>query len=298
MSEGPVPGGAGALLREARERQGLHIAALAATLKVTPRKLEALEADRHDELPDAAFARALASSVCRTLKIDPSPVLERLPAAPATGLSRSTSGLNQPFRDRGRSSDAAPASPRRSPLLWSGVLLVLLAAVLWSLPEGWQSTWWPARSPAPASAPAIATIELPPPASAAASMAGPAGAAESASAAGTGASAAVPAAPAASVAAAPAVDVVHAGPEAGASAVPAGFAVLRVSEPSWIEAVDAGGQVLLQRTLQPGEAVGLDGIPPVRLRIGNAAGTQLSVRGVAVDLAPITRDNIARLELK
>ena len=48
------------MLRAARERQGLHIAALAATIKIPQRKLEALEADRFDELPDATFTRALA----------------------------------------------------------------------------------------------------------------------------------------------------------------------------------------------------------------------------------------------
>ena len=54
MSEPTVSGsGAGALLRAARERQGLHIAALAAAIKVSQRKLEALEADRGDGLPDA-----------------------------------------------------------------------------------------------------------------------------------------------------------------------------------------------------------------------------------------------------
>ena len=52
--------GAGALLRAARERQGLHVAALAAAIKIPQRKLEALEAGRFEELPDATFTRALA----------------------------------------------------------------------------------------------------------------------------------------------------------------------------------------------------------------------------------------------
>jgi cytoskeleton protein RodZ len=56
---------AGRLLREARERQGLHIAALAASIKVAQKKLELLEADRFDALPDATFTRALAQTVCR-----------------------------------------------------------------------------------------------------------------------------------------------------------------------------------------------------------------------------------------
>lgn len=76
---------AGAWLRNARQQRGLHIAALAVMLKVPQAKLEALEADRYDELPDATFARALATAVCRALKIDAGPVLALLPrAAPAS----------------------------------------------------------------------------------------------------------------------------------------------------------------------------------------------------------------------
>jgi transcriptional regulator with XRE-family HTH domain len=73
---------AGAMLRKAREAKGLHIAALAVTLKVPVKKIEALEADRFSELPDLVFARALASSICRTLRIAPGPVLDRLPELP------------------------------------------------------------------------------------------------------------------------------------------------------------------------------------------------------------------------
>ena len=65
---------AGTLLRQAREAAGMHIGALSVSLKVPVKKLEALEADRLDLLPDAVFARALAASVCRTLKADPGPI--------------------------------------------------------------------------------------------------------------------------------------------------------------------------------------------------------------------------------
>ena len=88
---------AGTLLRQAREAAGLHVDSLAANLKVPVRKLEALEEDRYEELPDAVFARALASSVCRTLKIDPAPVLQRLPQTPQPRLAQTTQGINAPF---------------------------------------------------------------------------------------------------------------------------------------------------------------------------------------------------------
>src|SRR3954470_9635203 len=89
---------AGTLLRQAREAAGLHVASLAVSLKVPVRKLEALEQDRYDELPDAVFVRALASSVCRTLKVDPAPVLQRLPQTPQPRLAESRQAINAPFR--------------------------------------------------------------------------------------------------------------------------------------------------------------------------------------------------------
>src|SRR4051794_2894478 len=96
---------AGAMLRAAREAAGLHVAALAVALKVPVRKLEALEADQYDVLTDAVFVRALASSVCRTLKIAPQPVLERLPQIAAPRLIAKTENINTPFH---APSDGAP----------------------------------------------------------------------------------------------------------------------------------------------------------------------------------------------
>jgi cytoskeleton protein RodZ len=49
--------------------------------------------------------------------------------------------------------------------------------------------------------------------------------------------------------------------------------------------------------LQPGEMLGLDGRLPFKLKIGNGAGMQVQLRGQPVDLGPVTRDNVARLEL-
>ena len=53
---------AGALLRSAREAAGLHIAALAVSLKVPVKKLEALEQDRMDLLPDADWLPAFVGA--------------------------------------------------------------------------------------------------------------------------------------------------------------------------------------------------------------------------------------------
>jgi len=105
MSEVAAPADgitAGMLLRHAREAAGLRVDTLAANLKVPVRKLEALEEDRYDLLPDATFARALASSVCRTLKVDAQPVLERLPQGAQPSLvPAGRPVINEPFRAPG-----------------------------------------------------------------------------------------------------------------------------------------------------------------------------------------------------
>ena len=65
---------AGEILKNARQAAGIHIEALAVALKVPVSKLEALESNNFDLLSDTVFLRALASSVCRVLKLDPASV--------------------------------------------------------------------------------------------------------------------------------------------------------------------------------------------------------------------------------
>ena len=113
----------------------MHIATLAVSLKVPIKKLEALEAGRIDQLPDAVFVRALASSVCRTLKLDPAAVLANLPQTIAPRLAQDEAGINMPFRspdERGNSSWLEHVS---RPALMAGLVLVLGALVLIFLPQ-------------------------------------------------------------------------------------------------------------------------------------------------------------------
>lgn len=286
-ADAPAPGPttAGALLRQARQAQGMHIAMLAAATKVPQRKLEALEGDRFDELPDATFTRALAQTVCRALKIDPAPVMALLPSLPGQRLEQVGEGINAPFRERSAPAQSGDWSFIGSPAVWAPTLLLLVTAVVYFLPAGTVSLPGAGgAASAPSSAPVVAT-----------------------------ASSSVPATPASAVVQAPApaasvvVETVHSAPaapddaaSAPASAVApaAGVLQLRVSAESWVEVLDARGQPLLSRLLQPGEAVGVDGAAPLRLTIGNASATQVSFRGKPVELTGVTRDNVVRMELK
>ena len=301
---------AGRLLREAREKQGLHIAALAASIKVSPKKLEMLESDRFDALPDATFTRALAQTVCRALKTDPAPVLRLLPPPQGHRLESVGEGLNTPFRERpGVLVQSSWPDVLSSPAYWLAGLLLVAATAVFFLPAGLIGSSGSAR---PASAAAGTTSVEPgmPPAAVDGARAA-SGAAPDASAglqagaqAQAGSSAPASTASTAPEASAPAAVAAESAPASAAGfpgapeELPAGVIQLRATAPSWVEVADARGQPLISRSLRAGEAVGLEGAPPFRVRIGNAAETQLVFRGQPTDLKAFTRDNVARLELR
>ena len=297
---------AGGLLRQARQAQGLHIAALAATIKVVPRKLELLESDQYDKLPDATFTRALAQAVCRTLKVDAKPVLALLPPLNGHRLEQVSEGLKTPFRERPGHFVPRDWAGVTSPALWIAVLLVVGAVLLYALPAGWL----PLPTKAASDAGAAAAASAPFAASAgeaegqrnAAAMgdamtAGPESATPSVLAGEPAVPAslpsAVPGAAQGAAAISPAISVPASAPPSAA-----GVLQIRTTAQSWVGVVDARGTALLGRMVLPGEAVGFDGPLPLKVRIGNASATALVFRGQPVELAPFTIGNVARLELK
>lgn len=283
---------AGAMLRHAREAAGLHVAALAAAMKVPVAKLDALENDRYELLPDAVFARALASSICRTLKIDAAPVLARLPRTGKPRLMQDTDGLNAPFRSprdavasHWKEQLTRPVALTVGALLVGAVVVLLLPRLPEDEPAVASAAAGDAAAPAPAAhrtqdAAAVAAVVPPParPEVMTASVALPS-------------AVAAPRAPAASAAVA--------APSAAAAAPAAsGVIVFRASADSWIEVRDAKGGVPVRKLLAAGETAGASGAMPLRVIVGNAGATAVQVRGKPFDLGAITRDNVARFEVK
>lgn len=130
-----LPASPGALLRQAREATGLHVAALAVSLKVSVKKIEALEADRFDLLPDMVFVRALAASVCRVLKIDAAPVLALMPQSHTPKLNRDEAGINTPFRAPNDQQQSSRFAQLSKPVMAVAALLLLGALVIAVLPN-------------------------------------------------------------------------------------------------------------------------------------------------------------------
>ncbi|MGJ7520841.1 helix-turn-helix domain-containing protein [Variovorax sp. LT1P1] len=284
---------AGDMLREAREGHGLHIDVVAAALKVPTQKLQALEDDNIEALPDPVFARALAASVCRALRVDPAPVLAKLPGALRPGLADADRPLSGSFRSGApRTRGGTGGTPSRALLVVVALLLAGAAALVW-LPSGafeqlgqWVSGFTAGDRSASASdtaavpqgdVPAGTVVEpvaLPPPSEV------PAAPAEAASSAVVASAAAAASAPAAA--------------SVGGNAL-----VFAATAESWITVTDATGKSLLRRTVTPGETVGVNGTLPLSVVVGRAAGVTVQVKGKPFDLTPLARSGgVARFEVK
>jgi cytoskeleton protein RodZ len=156
-----------------------------------------------------------------------------------------------------------------------------------ALPQADSATPAPAETPAPApvaptaAAPTAATPVTPAPA--------------------------VPAAPAVAAVAAPTVtapvapSVATPTAAAPAPAAPAvagqGQVQLQFTADCWTQVTDGNGKVLLSGLKRKGESVSLNGKPPFSVRLGYARGAQVSYNGQAVNVAPFTSGETARLKL-
>lgn len=276
----PVPEGpsAGAQLRAARELAGLHIGALAVSLKVPVKKLEALEADDLEQLPDAVFARALAATVCRTLKIDPEPVLKQLPQVKATPYS--VGGLSEPVRlDSRRGMRLSGSFSLPKPVMLISAALLLGAFVVLLLPSLRD------RAEEPDAANGGVTMVLPAPLSA------PAPAVAPQVVASDSAPTAAPADTASAAAVAAAVTPVTATESAA-------MVVLTARESAWVQVLGADGVVHLRKTMDAGESARINGALPLTVVVGRANAIEVQVRGKPFDLAPLAKDNVARFQIK
>lgn len=285
----------GTMLRMAREAEGLHIAALAVLLKVSVKRLEALESDRFDLLPDIVFVRALAASVCRTLKIDPAPILEMLPHTTAPILKTDSSGINTPFRTSGVGAGFIFWKQLTRPVVLAVVLLLIGVVALIFFPKATHIDVGNVVVPTENTLTQNSLNQSP--------RSDPL-----ASENGDRTSQDDPT-PLPSTLAINQLPITSISPQSGSesSILPVvvtgvtalnGVVVIKANKPSWVEVVDANGVVQLRKTLVDGEAIGVSGLEPLSVVIGRADTTEVKVRGKPFDLARIAKDNVARFEVK
>jgi len=278
------------LVRAAREARGQSLQHLSVLLKISERRLQAFEEERWSEVGDRTFIRALAQRLCRHLGLDPQPILQSLPAPvvePLRSIDRSASTLAGSLSASG-TRRLASMDDRRSGAAWftpvrAGVAVILLAAgALALLPA---DTWGPTTEQAQPAQPAPSAPSAEP-----AQAAAPEGAASAPAEGAAVAPAVVAASEPAAVS--PAVQAVAAMPMNAAAGLQ-----LTARQDTWVQVSDAKGVVLLSRLLRSGETVGVEGARPLRLRVGNAAGTEARWLGRVVPLEDVQRNNVADVEL-
>jgi cytoskeleton protein RodZ len=90
-----------------------------------------------------------------------------------------------------------------------------------------------------------------------------------------------------------------AAPAVAATAPVAGTGQVRLqfTADCWAQVTDGNGKVLLSGLKRKGETADVSGKPPFTVRLGYARGAQVSYNGQAVDIAPFTSGETARLKL-
>jgi cytoskeleton protein RodZ len=74
--------------------------------------------------------------------------------------------------------------------------------------------------------------------------------------------------------------------------------VFKAKGPTWVKVVDSKGIVLLSKTIVNGEVVGASGATPLSVVIGRVDATDVEVRGKPFTLTGVSKDNVARFEVK
>jgi cytoskeleton protein RodZ len=87
--------------------------------------------------------------------------------------------------------------------------------------------------------------------------------------------------------------------ETGVAPLQAGEQAFRInaSADSWVEIIDGSGKKIEMDLLRAGSERNYVALAPVKLLLGRASSIELTHNGEAVDLAPHTRGNVARITL-
>ena len=308
----------GETLRQARENNGWTLAEVALKLNLTASSLSNLETGAFDKLPGHTFARGYIRTYAKLLGMDQANLVRDFDLYTGTDANGSN------VHSLGRIEEPV----RVSHTILRIVSLLLLIAVI-----GGGFIWWqdqtsmrakdligltpehvevegadgttrihPLDEPedqavaeAKAEGETPVVIESAPEQAASTALALPAASQVPAAAPDATTPASAPAVVAPVVA--PAVAPVATPTAAAAPVAGAGKVGVQYSADCWTQVTDATGKVLFGGLKRKGENLEVSGKPPLTLRLGFARGAQVTYNGQAVDVAPFTSGETARLKL-
>lgn len=312
MSQSFTPG-FGAVLAAARESRGLTIAEVAERLKLSPRQIEAIEAEDWSALPDPVFVRGFVRNYARIVGLKPEelmPAVNSVEAvtqtitAPSAGVRLGSSPVARwlllplllvilfvtvvvglytwlrqgehallPGETAVPAQEPAPTAPNYQGGVAGSAALPLQGAAQELAPT--QPVAPLPESPVAPPAPSVSTGEPAPPTPAARSQ--------------SDNPPTPPVAPAGGANAA-----TKAAPAETSGQISMRFAP---AEDSWIQVVDGKGR-RFSKLVRGGSSEVVSGTPPFRLVVGNAATVNLVYNGHAIDLKPYIGEKVARLTLE
>ena len=319
----------GETLRQARESNGWSLAEVALKLNLTVNSLSNLEAGAFDKLPGHTFARGYIRAYAKLLGMDQTVLVQQF------DQSTGTDSRGSAVHSLGRIEEPVRVSHTILRIVSLLLLIAVIGGgfIWWqdqtsSRPkdvvslspehvevEGADGTTQihPLDEPedqavAQGQAEGATALVLPQAgtsadASTAAEATAPAAQAPAAPTQSTAPVVATPATPAPAVPAVPAPVVTAPvaptvpAPAAAAPMAGQGQVQLRYTADCWTQVTDGTGKVLLSGLKRKGENVSVSGKPPFTVRLGYARGAQVSYNGQAVDVAPFTSGETARLKL-
>ena len=287
--------GVGQALASAREAKGLTQADVAEKLKLTTRQIEALESEEFSKLPAAVFVRGFIRNYARIVDLDADSLVERVGGAKAASET-----ITAP--SEGVTISRSPLTRWLVYLVGGLGVFLLLVALLYSWLKQGENTLVTGNS---GETTAAVQPALPPPAQEAVpttvAATDPVPAAPPAAEPAQAPIAPPPTAPSpVSLATKPPARQVAPVPQAQANDnKPEDGAALRftASDVSWIQVVDGQGR-RFSKLLPAGGSDSLNGTPPFRVVVGNAAAVKLHYNSQMIDLRPFTGDKVARLTLE
>ena len=276
--------GVGQELAAVREERGLALSDVAQQLKFSPRQLEALEQENLEALPGATFTRGMVRSYARLLKLDPEPLVQRISGrVEIPDASRLAARYHQPVPF----SDGA----RRSTFVYLAMSLGVLVLVGGVAYEWHQERTASAKKPTavakarPRESKPAPVVSAAPPVTVQPAVEKTVKVVETPALAKAPEVAPAPA-PVPKIASAP----VSTGPKAGPNRL-----VVRTDGEAWIEIKDSADRMLVSSLNPAGSERVVRGRPPYTLVIGNASNVRVTYDDKPVDLAPHTRQDVARL---
>ena len=297
----------GLQLRATRESKGISVEEVASVLKLSPRQVEALEANDWSGLPKTII-RGFVRNYARFIGLDVASLMATLdgmavPQGPELKV-QTGSPVSMPKEGGADRKDYAR--------VFSGLVVLLLAILAYYLvpAEAWRTTMdsikefvqtdrkkvepaaEPAKDVGAESSPAeVVSSPVSTPVPAAAPAPSPV---MDSSESPVSQPVSQPASPQAS---APLSQQLSE-PVSVTARTSANALVFAFSEPSWVEVRDRTGQVIFSQLSQAGSTREVNGQPPFSLVVGNASHVNLQYRGKPVDLSKRSKDDVARLTLE